>query len=96
MAGKFEGITKNRVKQVMDWMDKDGTDHLDIPFDGLGGFKEIFNVDTDAKSIKTITHSVTIRMNEVGPANWYFKVGYTDGGRVVRISRKRKEAYNLE
>lgn len=84
MSGIFEGITKYKVKKMLNGMDDDGKDDSDIPFDD---FKKFFNVDTTAKSINNIDHSVTIRMNEVGHANWNFKVS---GDRNVHIKREKK------
>ncbi|MCL7476305.1 MAG: hypothetical protein M8352_09745 [ANME-2 cluster archaeon] len=90
MADIFKGINKKFMKLVYDGMDEDGKDYLDIPFNE---FKELTKCETNAKSIKSITHSVTMRMNEVGPSNWFFKVGSRKNGDVVHILRIKKEAY---
>ena len=92
MTDIYKGINKKFMKLVSDGMDEDGKDYLDIPFDE---FKELAKCESNAKSIKTINHSVTIRMNEVGPCNWFFKVGSRKNGDVVHILRTKKEAYSF-
>ncbi len=93
MPKKFNGITEKFIKQVADGMREDGERYLDIPFDE---FKELIHYDGTARSIQTISQSVTIRMNEVGPCNWNFKVGSRNSGKMVHIYRVGKNPYNLE
>lgn len=93
MPKKFNGITKEFIKQVAEGMIVDGEDYQDISFDE---FKKLIHYDGTARSIQTISQSVTIRMNEVGPANWNFKVGSRNSGKKVHIFRERKNPYNLE
>lgn len=78
-------ITKKTVKRLMEAMDEDETDYEEYTDDE---FKEVFNIDTTAKKIVNIGHIVTIRLNEVGPSNWYLKIRQNKGK--VRITRDRK------
>lgn len=90
MRSIFEGITKKIVKQLMEGMDKDGEDYQDISFDE---FKEVFNIDTTAKNMSNIRNSTTIRLNEVGPSNWYLKVRIRKNGKIARVTRYPKIAW---
>lgn|GEM_PF-6196087 len=87
MTKVFKGIDKEFMKMIVERMDDEGVDYMEIPFDE---FKELIDSDTNAKSIKSISQSITIQMNKVGPSEWVYKAGNRDNGNILHISRTKK------
>lgn len=92
MTVVFKKIDKDFMELLSKRMHEKGVNQLDFTFDE---FIDLIDYEGTAKTIRTINQRATIIMNEVGPANWYFNIGSRDNGRIVHISREKKEPYNL-
>ena len=92
MATMYKGINRKFIEGILGEMNNAGEDFLDIPFDV---FKGRIHCETEAHSIRSICHHITNRMNEVGPSNWFLKVGSRNYGCEVHISRMKKEVYSF-
>ncbi|TFH46607.1 MAG: hypothetical protein E4G94_02050 [ANME-2 cluster archaeon] len=92
MTEIFKKIDRNFMELLSKIMEEKLENYQNISFDE---FIDKIGYEGKAKSIKTINQTITIRMNEVGPSNWYFKVRFRDKGQIVHISREKKNPYCL-
>lgn len=97
MAGAYEGITREFVERLGKEILDSKIDETDIPFieKPSADFLKSFDYNGKGKIAKNITRSIAEHLNEVGPANWFFKVKWMKTGQVFQISLNKKEVWLL-
>ncbi len=101
MVREYEGITREFVEKLGKEILDSKIDKNDVPFieKPLDEFLESFSYNgKKGKIAKNITRSIAEHLNEVGPANWFFKVKgiITESGQAFRILMNEKEVWRLK
>ncbi len=99
MGRSYESITKDFAKElgkeILNSKQIDKTNHpfKDFPFENFL-YKRI-GFEGEVKDAHTNNRAIEEHLNEVGPANWIFKVTGVDSNRAYRIKMIKKKVWEL-